>query len=269
VSNRVVGAFVTPIAQAEIVILTPWHCCRAVVSYTAALHGAALLKESPMIADYYVPEAAVPTLEAAHQGTVEESTNLDWQCRFLLMVPSIRRHARYSFRGLSAALRDELLQEVIARACLDYGRLVQRGKEHVACAGPLARYAIAQIYNGRRVGSRRNVRDVMSEYCQWRKGVSLQSLDDHDVVSGDWQQILVEDRHSTPAEIASLRIDVTHWLTTLPARSRHLVKRLALGETTSEAARRLGISRGRVSQLRNELRRAWYAFQGELADNEM
>jgi hypothetical protein len=217
-----------------------------------------------MIADY-----CGPPLYAARQGTVDESTNVDWQCRFLLLVPRIRRHARFSFRGRSAERRDEFVQEVIVRACLDYGRLVQRGKEHVACAGPLARYAIAQIHNGRRVGSRRNVRDVMSEYCRWQKGISLQSLDDHDVVSGAWQEILIEDRHSGAAEIASLRIDIAEWLKTLPARTRHLAERLALGETTSGAARRLGVSRGRISQLRNELRRGWYAFQGELASGEI
>jgi DNA-directed RNA polymerase specialized sigma subunit len=74
----------------------------------------------------------------------------------------------------------------------------------------------------------------------------------------------VEDRRSTPANVAEVRIDVAEWLQTLPNRSRRLVERLVIGESTSEAAQWLGVSPGRISQLRRELCRAWYAFQGEV-----
>ena len=96
-----------------------------------------------------------------------------------------------------------------------------------------------------------------------REGVALESLDHWDESSGHWRDVLVEDRQATPADIAAARIDVSAWLESLPPRSRRLAERLALGESTSDAARQLGVSRSRVSQLRRELHRAWQAFQGE------
>src|SRR6185436_56192 len=119
------------------------------------------------------------------------------------------------FRHLSPELREELVQETIARALLDYLRLVERGKEQIARAGPLARYAVAQVRRGRRVGGRLNIDDVSSDYCRQHKDVSLESLDRRDEISGGWQEILVANRHSTPAEIAAVRIDMYQWLETL------------------------------------------------------
>ena len=75
---------------------------------------------------------------------------------------------------------------------------------------------------------------------------------------------MAEDRHWTPADTAAARMDVSAWLATLPARTRELAERLALGESTQNAARMFGISSGRVSQLRRELERGWQRFQGEL-----
>jgi DNA-directed RNA polymerase specialized sigma24 family protein len=186
-----------------------------------------------------------------------------WQKRFLELLPKIRRHAQIRFRALAPEAREELVQETIARALMDFLRLVQRGKEHLACATPLARFAVAQVRQGRRVGSRLNGRDVGSEYGRLRNGVLVLSLDSHDETSGSCCEALAEDRRSTPADIAAIRIDFAHWLTTLSPRSRRLAERLAMGETTSGAARLFGISPGRVSQLRGEFRRAWHAFQGE------
>lgn len=184
-----------------------------------------------------------------------------WHHRFLQILPAIRRQATASFRKADPAAREEAVQEVIANALVAYARLVDQEKEHVAFATPLAGYAIAQVRAGRQVGSRLNVRDVTSAYCRARKGVRLESLDQQ--VSGEWMEITAESRRATPAEIATIRIDFTDWLTTLTPRNRRLAERLAAGESTSSAACALGVSRGRVSQLRAELRNAWHFFQGE------
>jgi hypothetical protein len=197
------------------------------------------------------------------QACCHQSQDLAWQHRFLRMYPAVRRYAVMRFRSLPAELREEMVAETIARALLDYVRLVERDKEHLASATPLARYAISQVRAGRRVGCSCNGRDVSSQYCQIRHGVSLQSLDAHDERTGGWQEILVEDRHAGPAEVAASRIDFEQWLQTLPRRNRQLAKRLAIGETTSSSAREFGISSSRVSQLRGELCQAWHSFQGE------
>ena len=75
---------------------------------------------------------------------------------------------------------------------------------------------------------------------------------------------MVEDKHSTPAEVATTRIDFGAWLESLPERTRHVAETLATGEATSHVARMFGFSASRISQLRRELYQAWRVFQGEV-----
>lgn len=125
-------------------------------------------------------------------------------------------------------------------------------------------YAVKQIRAGRRVGSKLNVRDVMSEYAQQAKRIRVERLN-HQIAGEDpWGEILVEDRKAGPAEIAATRIDVTHWLNTLADKQRQVARALAMGETTSNVARAIGVTAGRVSQIRQELSISWDTFQGLL-----
>jgi DNA-directed RNA polymerase specialized sigma24 family protein len=215
-----------------------------------------------MLAEYKPHKAAIgsPTTLETARGTAKPP----WQRRFLELLPSIQRHAKIRFRNLTPELRDELVQETIARALLDFVRLVERNKEHVACAGPLARFAVAQVQQGRRVGGRRNVRDVTSEYCRNRKAVMLESLNRYDEDSGNRQDLVVEDRNAGPAEVAATRLDVGDWLQTLTSRNRRLAERLAIGASTNGTARTFGITPGRVAQLRRQFHDEWCKFQGEL-----
>lgn len=138
-----------------------------------------------------------------------------WHAQFLAMLPAIQRHARVCFRHLSAEAKEEAVQEAIANALAAYCRLVQLGREDVAYAGPLARYAVAQIHAGRRVGGQLNVRDVMSKHCRLRKGVVVERFDHFDDRDGGWQEAVVEDRRATPADVAAARIDIAAWLRAL------------------------------------------------------
>ena len=75
--------------------------------------------------------------------------------------------------------------------------------------------------------------------------------------------ILVEDRHTGPAETAITRIDYSTWLQRLPRRLRNIAMVLAEGETTKAAAKRFCVSAGRISQIRKELYLAWHQFQDD------
>jgi hypothetical protein len=155
---------------------------------------------------------------------------------------------------------------VLAGAFVLYSRLNARGKLHLARATVLARYGVGHYREGRRVGSQLNGNDVMSGRCLRRNGVVVRSLHQRNERTGTWREIAVEDRHSTPGEIAGLRIDFANWLETLSTRDRRIAETLALGETTASAARMFRISAGRVSQLRRDLWESWRTFVGELAE---
>src|SRR5436190_24279686 len=92
-----------------------------------------------------------------------------WQERFVALLPVILRYVAPAFRTLSPDAKAEAVQGCVANACMAYARLVERGKESLAFATVLARYAIAQVRTGRRVGGHLNVKDVTSTYAQCRK----------------------------------------------------------------------------------------------------
>ena len=188
-----------------------------------------------------------------------------WHDRFLRLLPAIRQHAQVCFRHLPRQSRDDAMAEVVASTCVAYARLVELNKEDVAYASPLARYAVAQVRAGRRVGGRLNVRDVTSEYCQRRTGVVVERLDRFDWREGQWKEMLVEDRRSTPADLAAIKLDFHAWLATLGKRDRQIAENLAIGESTHGVAQKFGISAGRVSQLRRSFYDAWQALQGQPA----
>jgi hypothetical protein len=191
------------------------------------------------------------------------STDLDRDAKFLAMLPRIRRQAAYYLRRLPTEKRAEAIQEVVANTFVSYVHLIERGKADLAFAGPLARYAACHYLQGRRVGSSMNCDDVTSDYCRQKKGLSLEQLDRIDESTGEWEELVVEDRHSTPAEVATTRIDFGAWLESLPERTKHVAEMLATGEATSHVARMFGCSTSRISQLRRELFNAWQVFQGE------
>ena len=144
-------------------------------------------------------------------------------------------------------------------------RLAEQGRADAATPTSLAKYAVAQIRGGRRVATPLNIKDVSSEYCQQRKGVRVRSLQRWDHRSEEWTEMVVEDRHSTPAELAAFRIDFRAFLKSLSRRDRRVALKMARGHATSWIAKKFKISAARVSQLRRELDEAWQEFQGEPA----
>jgi len=179
-----------------------------------------------------------------------------WHAGFLAMLPAIRRHLKVAFRGLDPEARDEAVQKGVCNALTAYVRLHERGKLAQAYPTPLAQYAVRQIRQGRKVGGNLNVRDVSSPYCQRLKQVILERLDKWDTEQG-WMEIVVEDRHVSPADVARVRLDFAAWLKSLSRRHRKVALDLASGHRTKDVARKYRVSDGRISQLRRELRLTW------------
>jgi hypothetical protein len=194
-------------------------------------------------------------------ATRREST---FHREFLNLLPAIRRHARICFRRLGAEAREEAIQAALAHAWVGFKRLAERDRLQAAFATPLARYAVARVWAGRHVGTCLNVNDVTSNALRRRMCICIERLAESREHDASWREILVEDRRASPADVAATRIDFQAWLSGLPGHLRLMAEMLATGEGTTVAARRFGVTPGRVSQVRRELQRAWRRFQGDV-----
>ncbi len=186
-----------------------------------------------------------------------------WHRGFLKMLPVIKRIFKLNFRHLKPEAREECIQEAVCNALKAYRRLAELDKLNMAYPTVLARYAVAQVKDHRKVGGHLNIRDILSKYCQVNKNLTVERLDRFNSVEKQWEEIILEDKHATPAEIVSTKLDFTAWLKTLSGRYRKIAQILASGETTDAVARKFDLSAGRISQLRREFRDSWLKFLGE------
>jgi hypothetical protein len=127
----------------------------------------------------------------------------------------------------------------------------------------LARFAVAQYHDGRRVGSKLNCQDVLSPYARRKKGIHVESLHGYNRIEHSWRDRLVEDRRAGPAETAAARIDFADWLASLTRRDRMIAEALSDGSATKDVARQFRISPGRISQKRRQFLESWQRFHGE------
>ena len=190
--------------------------------------------------------------------------NPRWHKVFLsAMLPKIIAHARVAFRHLKGEARQDAIQETIANALVAFVALVRRRKMDLAYPTVLARYAVAQIHDGRRVGNKLNVREVLSPYAQKHKGFRVERLDQFDEEEGAWAEAVVEDKTAGPADTARVRLDFSDWLNSLKRRDRKIAESLAAGNRTSDVSKKFKVSAGRISQLRKELAENWRKFVGD------
>jgi hypothetical protein len=179
---------------------------------------------------------------------------------FLCLLPDIQRYARHVFRRCREWDRDELVAETTARVWLSFVRLAARGRDPKRVFRPLLRFSVLAVKDGRRVGGRKNARELC--HRARRDGRRVCSIEDRDDRSGSqWKAIIAEAKAFSPADAAAARLDIEAWLRSETARKRAVAKALAMGERPSAIATRLRVSCGRLSQLRKELRESWDRFQ--------
>jgi hypothetical protein len=166
-----------------------------------------------------------------------------WHKVFLAMLPQITTHATFAFRHLKPEARAEAVQEVVCNALRAFARLVQLRKTDIAYPIVLASYGVRQTRDGRKVGNKLNVKDVLSKYCQGQKGVVVERLDGFDKQEGSWQEAVIEDNRNAPVpEIVAFRCDFADWLKSLKHRDRRIAEFLSLGNRTQDAAKRSNVS---------------------------
>jgi hypothetical protein len=121
-----------------------------------------------------------------------------WHAGFLAMLPAIQFNARIAFRHLKPEAREEAVAECLANALVAYTRLYALGKVDLAYPTVLARYAVAQVKDGRKVGGHLNICDVSSTYCQRQKRINVERLDHFDEEENVWQEAVVQDTRMAP-----------------------------------------------------------------------
>jgi DNA-directed RNA polymerase specialized sigma24 family protein len=196
----------------------------------------------------------------AHAKSLGPRPAPKWHAAFLTMFPVITRYARAAFREFDAETREDLVQECVANCVVAYARLVERGKECLAYPTVLAMYAVRQIKDGRRVGKKANVKDVYDIHARVKGGYQLKYIGDPHEQCGGWREQLIENDRTPVPDQAAFRCDFPEWLGSLSARDRRIVDNLAAGERTGDVARRFGVSAGRISQMRGQLKESWDAF---------
>lgn len=221
-------------------------------------------------ARFHSPPPAWPSRPARGRSIAQPRTNPvptttlpdsvpTWHRDLADFLGFVRARATNAHRSLRGADREDAVAEVVADVAVSLARLSGRRPTHRGLIRPLTDYAIRHRAAGRRIGTPTNRQDLQSPAR--RNGARLLSLDSgSDEPRLSWRDVLPDSRQADPADIAAARIDVASWLSRLPERLRDLAEALAAGHTPSELARRFGVSPGRISQMREELRRDWANF---------
>lgn len=179
------------------------------------------------------------------------------------MLPTIERYARRAFCGLRGEAREDAVCEVVAHCVCAYWRLHERNELHRAFPTVLVRYAVAQYYQGRRVGTSLCSRDLYSTKARQKAGIALLSLGTPRQQRAKWMECLTDNYRTPVPDQAHFRTAFPYWLRSQTKRNRKIAKRLLLGYSTAEVARLFTISSARVSQLRRALLDSWNELTNE------
>ena len=104
-----------------------------------------------------------------------------------------------------------------------------------------------------------NGKEPLSRYGQISNDIEVERQ------PGNWIDAMVEDKRAAVADQVAAKMDVGAWFATLTKRMKQIAKDLAFGCSTSEVARKHGVTAGRISQLRRTLEESWAEFQTEPA----
>jgi hypothetical protein len=193
------------------------------------------------------------------------SPRTDWQVGFLELLPEIQGRLRQAFRQRDAEAREEAIADGTALCLLAFRQLQKRGGTEHITASNLTWFAAKQIRSGRSASCRLNSNEPLAIYAQQRRGIRAQRLHGSTLEDRLWIDALVQDRRSSVLDQVAAKLDVAASFKTLRQRTRRIAADLATGCTTSEVAKKHGVTASRISQLRQELAVSWSEFQHEPA----
>jgi hypothetical protein len=178
------------------------------------------------------------------------------EAHFIAALPKIEDVARFRFRHLRPEAKEEKVAETVALAWREYRKLCERGKNPDEFVTTLADFSARAVRNGRRLAGKTRSGDVMAEKAQKKHGFEVGPLPDlpEECEATD---ALKDNTQTPPPDQAAFRIDYTNWLSRFPEKKRRVIEHLALGGKRSDAAKELGLSAGRITQIGNEAEQSW------------
>lgn len=185
---------------------------------------------------------------------------------FHRILPKIETHARVCFRHEKCpATKADRIAETVALCWMWFRRLADRGKDAGEFPTVLASFAALHVKSGRRLCGQEKPNDALSPRAQQMRGFVLEKLPDFSTMNGTPIEEALHDNSQTPVpDQVVFRCDFPRWRSTRTRRDRRLMNDLMIGEHTKDVAKKFRISAGRVSQLREDFRRDWRRFVGEL-----
>lgn len=204
------------------------------------------------------------------QTRANKQTLLRLQNAFLKFLPRIERHGQVYFRHIRCdSTKGECIAEMIALSWQWWIRLHRKGKKPERFVSALASFAARAVRSGRRLCGQEKARDVLSPRAQQRQHFCVGKLPDFSTLSSNpLADALLDNTMTPPDEQAAFRLDFPAWLAALGDRKRRVAEDLMVGERTMDVSNKHGLSQGRISQLRRELRASWTVFGGYLAGEE-
>jgi hypothetical protein len=182
---------------------------------------------------------------------------------FLAHLPRFEAHARFAFRRVGCPdTRADRVAETLALAWKHFAALAGRGLRPEQFVTTLALRCSQAVKAGRKLVGCEGGTEVLSPVAQVRHGFAVGRLPDRDREreGHPLAEALADNTRSAVPKQAAFRVDFPRWRASLRRGDRKILDALAAGERTEDAARRFGLSPGRVSQLRREFERGWDEF---------
>ena len=198
------------------------------------------------------------------------------QNAFLLLLPKLQTHAQIAFRHLPCPdQRLDHVAEAVALGWKWFRRLHERGKEVDQFPMVFVYLVVKSVRCGRRLAGKEKAQEALSWVAHQRHGFRVTSLSKatrpgpqradgkHHSLKRSVQEALLSDLHTPIPDQVAFRLDWPAFYRSKGERDRDMMEFLSLGNRPERAALRFGVSRSRVSQLRQKWRSQWRVFQGE------
>ena len=179
--------------------------------------------------------------------------------RYAEMLPFITKTAMLAFASNGYEARDEAVQNTKVWAFILLHQLAVDGRLAEAKAVPIARFAVGRHCEGRIAGSSTSTVDVMSSYCQNLGRSKVKHYGLAEKISDSFtSEAAATDARYPVARTVQFKMDFFEgWLQQQTPRNKEMIRLLAMGNSPSEVARKLGVSPSCICLWQKRFRASW------------